>query len=145
MYGLHDYLSRWVTVDIGLVHPPHCNISNGAVHYFGMSSGPHLKMIGTHFEIIKDRQLFIFIKSFYMLDIPDNDNGDCGILIFSTFLAFTVLNLVNNYHVVLHILQTLEHFFSFSTLLDFLEVLIFCLHANFSEKSSHTNSLLIYS
>ena len=56
--------------------PSHCNISNGAVHHFGQSSGPQLKMNGMHFGIIKDRQLYIFIKPFYMLNIPDNDYGD---------------------------------------------------------------------
>ena len=60
----------------------------------------------------------------------------------STFLTFTVLNLVNNYHVVLHILPTYGHFSKFSTLLDFLEIVIFCLYTNFSEHSSRNKFLV---
>ena len=55
----------------------HGNIGNGAFCHFGHVQWNRLEIIGTHFGIIKDRQLYIFIKTFYMLDIPDNDNGDC--------------------------------------------------------------------
>ena len=105
------------------------HLSNGVNHFFQHVQWSHMKIIGLYFEIIKDRQLYIFIRPLYTLIIPDNDAplisfylNDCDILIFSTFLAFRVLSLMNNYHVVLHFLQTLEHFpiflqLKFSTML----------------------------
>ena len=97
-------------------------------------------MIGKHFEIIKDRQLYIFSKTFYMLHLPDNNNDD--ILILSTIL---VLNLVNNYNVVLQKLKTYEQFSTLSTLWFFLEIVLLCLHTNSSEHSLNTSSLFIWS
>ena len=51
---------------------------NGAVHHVEHVQWKFMKMIVTHFVIIKDRQLYIFINTFYMLNIPDNNDSDCA-------------------------------------------------------------------
>ena len=68
-------------------------------------------MIGPHFGIIPDNNTpFIsdFLKALH--DLVCGSHSDHDILISSTFPAFRVLSLMNNYNVVIHIVNTFPHF-----------------------------------